>query len=241
MAEMGLGYGSEYQLLRFLGHHRNELNKIIKVNTKFKGELIWLDYPKNFKKMSLDGEYTGVNFLDDEIIKESFSPEKIKSLKHGWREFWSIKGSQPNIDGLILHKLENEVELIIVEAKANLKEIESKTESETNNKIQEAFKDTQRNLNICNNNWFGKYYQLANRLALVNFLNRDIKSSLLYIYFLNGYEKRKLTGRNIEFIESKSVERISDWEKAIKEQYEELGINEISNQIIEKVFVDCGK
>ena len=28
MAEMGLGYGSEFQLLRFLGHHRNELNEI---------------------------------------------------------------------------------------------------------------------------------------------------------------------------------------------------------------------
>ena len=29
MAEMALGYGSEYQLFRFLGHHRNFLNKEI--------------------------------------------------------------------------------------------------------------------------------------------------------------------------------------------------------------------
>lgn len=29
MAEMALGYGSEYQLLRFLGHHRNLLNNEI--------------------------------------------------------------------------------------------------------------------------------------------------------------------------------------------------------------------
>ena len=29
MAEMGLGYGSEFQLLRFLGHHRDELNELI--------------------------------------------------------------------------------------------------------------------------------------------------------------------------------------------------------------------
>lgn len=33
MAEMGLGYGSEYQLLRYLKHHRNDLNKIIRENT----------------------------------------------------------------------------------------------------------------------------------------------------------------------------------------------------------------
>ena len=29
MAEMGLGYGSEYQLMRFLGHHRDDLDKMI--------------------------------------------------------------------------------------------------------------------------------------------------------------------------------------------------------------------
>ena len=28
MAEMGLGYGSEFQLMRFLGHHRDYLNDL---------------------------------------------------------------------------------------------------------------------------------------------------------------------------------------------------------------------
>jgi hypothetical protein len=43
MAQMGLGYGSEYQLLRFLGHHREELEGII---LRSAYELKWLNYPK---------------------------------------------------------------------------------------------------------------------------------------------------------------------------------------------------
>ena len=30
MAEMALGYGSEFQLLRYLGHHRSYLNQKIR-------------------------------------------------------------------------------------------------------------------------------------------------------------------------------------------------------------------
>ena len=51
MAEMALGYGSENQLLRFLGHHRNELEQYIlkhtKINDHLEYSLEWLDYPKD--------------------------------------------------------------------------------------------------------------------------------------------------------------------------------------------------
>jgi hypothetical protein len=33
MSKMGLGYGSEYQLMRFLVRHRNRLEEIISKNT----------------------------------------------------------------------------------------------------------------------------------------------------------------------------------------------------------------
>ena len=68
MAEMGLGYGSEYQLLRYLGHHRIELNEVIKANTRLCGEIHWLDFPKDKKtgetqiSLSLDGETQGYRF-----------------------------------------------------------------------------------------------------------------------------------------------------------------------------------
>jgi len=244
MAEMGLGYGSEYQLLRYLGHHRNELNDIINKNTRLKGELLWLDFPKNIKRLSLDSEYFGLNFLKDKVLKDIFSQSDIKKLISGWKKYWSVKGTQPNWDGVILHKNENQVELVIVEAKARLGEIESVTNSASNEKIQKAFIETKQNLNISNSNWFGRYYQLANRLALVNYLQNSnevgkINASLLYIYFLNGYEKRQLKDKKIVLIENKSVEKQAEWEKVIKEEYIELGINNIENQYISKIFIDC--
>jgi len=133
--------------------------------------------------------------------------------------------------------------LVIVEAKAHLKEIESETESGSNQKIQNAFQETQIYFEICNSNWFGKYYQLANRLALVNFLVnnkiRKINASLLYIYFLNGYEKRQIENKKMTTIENKGVEKQEEWEKVIKEEYIDLGINDKAKQYISSIFIDC--
>ena len=61
MSEMSLGYGSEYHLLRFLGHHRQYLNNTILDALDKKNEIIeWLDYPMNTNRASLDGELKGI-------------------------------------------------------------------------------------------------------------------------------------------------------------------------------------
>lgn len=49
MAEMALGYGSEYQLLRFLGHHRNFLNNEISEVLNTEEQIYWLDFPFNYE------------------------------------------------------------------------------------------------------------------------------------------------------------------------------------------------
>jgi len=240
MAEIGLGYGSEYQLLRYLGHHRIELNDIIKNNTKLDGELIWLDFPKDLKALSLDGEYAGLDFLNDNIVKGLIPPLDIIKLLSNWKGYWSSTGRQPNWDGVILHKKDDQFELVIVEAKAHLKEIESKTKSNSNQDIQNAFQDTQNNFGICNGNWFGKYYQLANRLAFVNFLhNNGIEASLLYIYFINGYEKRQLNGKQKITVEDKCVPDEVAWNNVIADEYIDLGINAKAKQYISKIFINC--
>ena len=232
---MGLGYGSEYQLLRYLGHHRNELNKTIRENTRLKGQLVWLDFPKDNNRLSLDGEYKGLEFLRNGITQLKFEELQLK-----WKEYWSSNGNLPNWDGIILHKSGDIEEWIIIEAKAHLKEIHSTTESSSNKKIQNAFIKTQKRFEICSNNWFDKYYQLANRLAFVNFLlDNKINASLLYIYFLNGYEKCQLKDKKRVTIENKSVEKIEDWERVIKEEYNELGINSNAEQYISKIFIEC--
>ena len=60
MAEIGLGYGSEFQLMRFLGHHRNELNDLIHKATNTNELIEWLDFPYKDKKKSGDGEWIGI-------------------------------------------------------------------------------------------------------------------------------------------------------------------------------------
>lgn len=150
---------------------------------------------------------------------------------------------QSNLDAIFLHKNNNEIELVLVEAKAHLKELESITASDSNEQIKKAFSNTQQNLNITNLNWFGKYYQLANRLALINFFNHysnvKIKTSLLYIYFLNGYDKRKLDKGKVTTIEDKSVKNQIDWENVINNQYNELGIIDAILKNILKIYIDC--
>ena len=235
MAEMGLGYGSEYQLLRYLGHHRIELNNVINSNTRLSGEIQWLDFPKDTTRLSLDGEYITIDFLHDKISEEAFA-----ALKSKWKNYWSPSGTQPNWDGVFLHRKDNEEEWIIVEAKAHLGEIKSSTKASLNPNIQNAFIETQNRFGIKNEHWFGEYYQLANRLAFINFLlENNINASLLYIYFINGYEKQQLKKRKTILVESKSVNKQIDWEKAIEQEYIDLGINEKANKYISNIFIDC--
>jgi hypothetical protein len=63
MAEIGHGYGSEFQLLRFMGHHRLEFDQIISDEYGKDFKIEWLDYPYDRSKLSGDAEYIGINFL----------------------------------------------------------------------------------------------------------------------------------------------------------------------------------
>ena len=237
MAEMGFGYGSEYQLLRVLGHHRNFFENQIHNNTKFKGSLKILDFPPNNKRLSLDGEFIGINFLEDK--------DNYNLLKNNWKNYWpySSKG-QHNWDGIIVH----DDEYILLEAKAHLKELDSDISKDAKEssiiKINKAFEETKNSFNISTkNNWFKRYYQLANRIAFINFLHKNnIKASLLYIYFINGYEKRNIKHNEMKIIESKSVKTKNEWNDKIKKEYEYLGI--INNNVlnyISSIFIDCLK
>jgi hypothetical protein len=232
MAEMGLGYGSEYQLLRFLGHHRNELNQMIRQQTRLKGELIWLDFPRDTSakpRLSLDNEHKGISFLPQKNI-----------FKSVWNNYWT--GDTQNWDAVIIHIENEEIEYVIVEAKANKEELKSdckaKAGTQNENKIRNAFLDTQQAFGIKNANcWLKEYYQLANRLAFINFLHsQNIKASLLNIYFIKGYVKRDLHTK--ELLEDKSVSK-NDWDKIIKDEYDYLGINNEAKKYISEIFVDC--
>ena len=74
---MGLGYGSEFQLLRFMGRHRHELERTIIDALQEKQQTIndknfdWLDfeYSDVNKVITGDRELYGLSFLEKKIDK----------------------------------------------------------------------------------------------------------------------------------------------------------------------------
>lgn len=235
MAEMRLWNGSEFQLLRFLGRHRIELEREIQKNTNINPDLEykmeWVDflYAKN---STVDVELSGLDFLCN---NKSIDTDK---LAEKWGNYWPKTGHPQNWDAVIncIPISPNSKKFdkwVIVEAKAHLGELESlsKARMEGREIIAKAFEKTQERFGIkTKNNWLDKYYQLANRLAFINFmLSNNIEVSLLNIYFIDGWPDD--IGINVS---SREI-----WEEKIKEEYTYLGINETAKKYISEIFIKC--
>ena len=222
MAEMALGYGSEFQLLRYLGHHREYLNiQIEKVIGE--GPIEWLDYPVDLNRDSLDGEHKGI-----ECFKNLQNYEEIEQK---WKVFWPQRGNCPNWDGIFI---QNDI-WYFVEAKAHLKEANNKCGATSENSIEiitKAFEETCGDKNLATKWLTSNCYQLCNRLAFLHFCTKvGIKAKLLYINFINGYRiNPKIT-----------VETSDNWMYKWNEEYEELKLSEVLKANIHHVFIDCEK
>ena len=234
MAEMALGYGSEYQLLRYLGHHRNFLDSKIKEATKSDSPIEWMDYPVSTKRHSLDGEYEGIEFFGH--YKDTQG--KVKFIQDEWVKFWPQKGSSQNWDGIFWQ----DNILYLVEAKAHLDEMKSPkgtgAKGNGRNKIIDAFYLTCKDKELADKWADSRYYQLANRLAFAYFCNSIIKinAKLCYIYFINGFKNGYIQERNC------NVGSAAVFKQAIEKEYEELQINqneELKKYILDPIFIDA--
>lgn len=233
MGEMAIGYGSEYQLLRFLGHHRNYLdNEILKSLNKKDVRLEWLDYPTDIKRITLDSEIKGIECF----VKEA----NYEHLKSEWENFWPQKGNNQNWDGIF--KINDE--WYFVEAKAHAEEVKSScgaSSEKSISTIKNTFAQviTKFNAQSTSDFWVSKdnkAYQLANRLAFLVFCKQNgIKAHLVYINFINGYDKPGTRGKmNITDKET--------WEKIWQEEYKMLGLSEESlKEVLFHVYIDCEK
>jgi hypothetical protein len=234
MADMRLWNGSEFQLLRFLGRHRHELEGCILRNTNINSELDldmeWLEYPYGNKDGKIyDAELTGIMFLP---------PKTQMQLLEKWKNYWPQGGQSQSWDAVlccwpVIPDSEKKEEWIIVEAKAHLNELESSSKAgdESKEKIASAFEATQKRFNIqTQNSWFEKYYQLANRLAFINFLlDNDIQGSILNIYFINGWPDDPV----------KNVVKKEAWQEKIKDEYDYLGLTTDAKKYISEIFINC--
>lgn len=210
MAEMKLGYGSEYQLLRCLGHHRNsfysEILKVIDKENSDNSDIEWLDYPIDNSKDSLDGEWKDIECFKGRI-------NDYFQIQNQWNAFWPTKGNSQNWDGIFIYK----GVWYFVEAKAHIKESIQRCSAgdESRKKILNSFEKVTGSHDEAMNWINSKYYQLANRIAFISFCKRmNIQAKLCYILFTHGYR----------ICPTKNNTTVEDWNKQWEEMRKALNI-----------------
>lgn len=223
MGNMGFGYGSEYQLLRFLGRYRNEFNQNFRNQLNLQKDISWFDFVRNKSK---DKEILNTNFI------------KSDTLKKLWSEIWPTNDEKSGINWDLVGIIENEY--ILVEAKANL--------AESNQKIGAKEPAKSKAINSIKSLWekYGleytdfiheKMYQLANRLVFLDFMeSQGYNVKLVYLYFINGYKYSYINPK----LKNQSVLSIEEWKINIQEYYKNMNI--LGSKLEEKinyVFIDC--
>ncbi len=215
MGKMGLGYGSEFHLLRWMGRHRDLFTNKVSQSIGNENSIIeWVDFDFASVQEIPDSELKGLEFLYDENTK----------IETKWKGFWPTRSGIHNWDAVGWRIIEDSIkELILIEAKAHIKELESDCGAKDKDsilKIKEAFELVTNELGIkTTNDWFKKYYQMANRIAALYFLNEkvNIPTKLVNIYFIG--DKSIKSSR-------KCPKTVNEWESKIFEQDEYLGIKE---------------
>ena len=240
MAQIGYGYGSEYQLLRFLGHHRQQFENIIS-EVIGQGKFVWEDFEYANPKQVISGdkELMGLGFI------EKLFPEQYPSIRKAYEEYKiNRRDSWQSWDAIFTHN----GMLYLVEAKAHVDELSSGKEEHGDSSKEEIiryFKEQLPDLPV-SRVWLREYYQLANRLATASFLNNHgVKTKVIYIYFINGYRKRvveKVNGREEKLFETVNKNTSKEqFETAIEKEMNTLGIDHasVSSLLASPVFVNA--
>jgi hypothetical protein len=177
--------------MRFLGRHRNYFNnEILKV---FKNDGVvgikgieWYDFNFDPNKRYKDAEIMGMDFLPKSAIEkwQNYWPDPLAGNIYSNRKV-------PNWDAVGILRLNNKDEYILVEAKSHKTEFTKGRPcgagKKSRIKIQDAIIKTQSAIDINGTvEWLDKYYQVANRIAALNFLQNVVgfPARLVYVLFL---------------------------------------------------------
>ena len=243
MAQIGYCYGSEYHLMRFLGRHRDLLEERIKKTINESGSIHWLDFEFDDPLSSLSGdkELKGLSFLEKLDIPE----DKVRSVISDYHDYSINKIDRwQNWDAIFTL---NDT-LYLVEAKAHTSELSSgdeehggKSKEEILRFFREQLEENPKYQLPISRAWLKRYYQLANRLATAAFLTEHgIKTKALYIYFINGFDKRVVESEKIYRVYEDNA-RQEDYEKAIIREKQSLSINDkelsINKLLVAPIFI----
>ena len=194
MGKIGYGYGSEWHLLRYLGRHRNLLDKAVCEATGC-GTIDWLDFGFDANSPGQDAEWKGLDFLNDD-----------DDLQKAWHAYWPQGAGIHNWDAVARASFEGKSVWILVETKANIEELNSECKAqnkESLRKIKAAFDATEKALGVPpETSWMKRYYQYCNRIAALHFLSsHGIDARLVFVYFCGdkGDARRTCPGNPVEW------------------------------------------
>jgi hypothetical protein len=219
---IGAGYGSEFHLMRYMARYRNHLDRCIE--SEIGGTVLeWLDFrplardkydPRDPCRVKLpDGEHLGLEFL------QNSRPDALKA----WHAFWPTTGNPPNWDAVGRIDAAGQSHWLLVEAKAHAGELNSACTAQPRSMaiIRRALDETRRGLLLHpDNDLTQRYYQYANRLAVLHFcrhvVDPPVPCKLLLIYFTGDLNPHAtLCPRSA-----------TEWQPALDAQHEWIGLDE---------------
>lgn len=242
MAQMGLGYGSEFQLLRFMGRHRHELERTIIDALQEKQQTIndknfdWLDfeYSDVNKVITGDRELYGLSFLEKKIDKGLYDKitsalQKAGSFINNWQHWDAV---------FVLDDC-----FYFVEAKAYPGELYSTNDHGGSSKkeILNFMRENMQPYDIeVDENWLDSYYQFANRISMMAFLNQNgLNAKAIYIYFENGYNKRQFIGKEIKTVSDKGAGKM-EFDEAIQKELSHLNIEKANlSELVVHTYINA--
>ena len=165
MGKRGDGFGSEDHFLRYRSDRPVELDRAILAALQApRGRLEWI-YPCGVQD---EREPTGVSFVED---------PRISAL---WKDFWPQRGRAQTWDGIAKLVNGDVVEWVLIEVKANAPEFVTPpcaaSREGGRSVIERTLNRVKSELGVHrHHSWLGTYYQYANRLAVLSFLNNRAK------------------------------------------------------------------
>lgn len=211
------GKGSLNQIQLWVNNDPNTLNQSIEnAIPALAGDLITWYSPLQSDSYS---EYRDGDFLD--VLGLSIHKSALRS-------FWPNGG--PQWDALAKTK---SGKIILVEAKANEKELKSTCQAKAASSIsliENSLNEAKRHFGINPNaNWKVGFYQHANRLAHLYFLSEwcQVETYLVFIHFLDD---KSVNGPQTE----------AEWQKALHPMYAQLGLaNNWPQNPVANIFIQA--
>ena len=226
MATFGNGYGSECHLLRYLGRHRECLNRSV-CEVVSATDVRWLDF--RFAT-SWPGEKPESLWPDEEWKSLDFLEEQNPDVVVAWKKSWPHGRGVMNWDAVGKIEVDGTWEWMLVEAKSHTGELHSQCGAKSKKSIgmiKNTFEKVKSTLGAKKeDDWIKGYYQYANRLAILHHLTKhNVKARLLFVYFCG--DKWPKNNKNCPKNEA-------GWGEALEEQAKHLGLDE-NHQLVQRI------